>query len=566
MGTSEQPLGPRRLDFRDLTADDFERLCYFIIQLEFPEAVRLEAPDGGADIVLPEGPGRGYRRCWQAKRFTGHIRWGQCCDSLDDAVPAYGMLHYTFCFARDLTGSQEKTFKQKFAGRHEALGVDYWGQSRLESTLFGSPGGARIANHFWGKPAVSAAEVVAAINAGGLMTTGATVFERLEAVANWLAAHDPNFSYATTTREVGVQPTPLHQGTVLSLETGGPGGIRRIDAIPRHAEAIERYGPSGQILFETNSPEGKAALAAFQAAMSKGHPVDLEKGVKIRMAQVPALFRSLIPEETAPGTRIRVTPSGPLRPAPWRAHLVADTDTGTGEVDLEMAGVEPSDGWDAALKGTSAGLTMTLELRRTEGGGEAVLAFVYETDHTLPVRDQLAAISMLISLHGRGVLRIEDLDAIRPDVALDTLGGELPEYAFQHRQLLDDLRVIETWAGHTFSMPESISGEEMVGIAQSAHMIRHQTSAMSVEHLTVEVSDETYRAHLSGETGPARYEMEIKVMLFGEEVELGRLVGEIPDVSVASAEPIANSSPPSVLVRLEPTTAASRHPTFRLER
>src|SRR5919106_5283828 len=107
MAAAEQPLGPRRLDFTVLSDEDFELLCYLVVLLEFPDAVRLRAPDGGADSALPEGAIRVYVRCWQAKRFTGHIHWGQCRASLDAAVRNYRMPHYTFCFARDLTGGQE---------------------------------------------------------------------------------------------------------------------------------------------------------------------------------------------------------------------------------------------------------------------------------------------------------------------------------------------------------------------------------------------------------------------------------------------------------------------------
>jgi hypothetical protein len=64
---SEKPLGPRCLDFGALTDDDFEVLSYLVVLLEFPDAVRLRAPDLGADSALPAGADRKYTRCWQAK-------------------------------------------------------------------------------------------------------------------------------------------------------------------------------------------------------------------------------------------------------------------------------------------------------------------------------------------------------------------------------------------------------------------------------------------------------------------------------------------------------------------
>jgi hypothetical protein len=55
MAAVEEPLGPRRLDFGVLSDDDFELLCYLIVVVEFPAAVRLRAPDRGADSALTKG-------------------------------------------------------------------------------------------------------------------------------------------------------------------------------------------------------------------------------------------------------------------------------------------------------------------------------------------------------------------------------------------------------------------------------------------------------------------------------------------------------------------------------
>jgi hypothetical protein len=35
------------------------------------------------------------------------------------------MPHYTFCFARDLTAGQERSFKEQLVGRHAGVTVDY---------------------------------------------------------------------------------------------------------------------------------------------------------------------------------------------------------------------------------------------------------------------------------------------------------------------------------------------------------------------------------------------------------------------------------------------------------
>ena len=79
------------------------------------------------------------------------------------------MPHYTFCFARDLTGGQEQTFKQRLVGRHTGVTVDYWAASRLLGALLTSPEGQRITNHFYPDPAQ---------NSRALMQAHANVFDR----------------------------------------------------------------------------------------------------------------------------------------------------------------------------------------------------------------------------------------------------------------------------------------------------------------------------------------------------------------------------------------------------
>lgn len=222
MAAAEQPLGPRRLDFTVLSDDDFELLSYLVVLMEFPGAVRFHAPDRGADSALPEGESRACRRCWQAKRFTGHIHWGQCRASLDAAVTRYQMPHYTFCFARDLTGHQEQSFKKQLVRRHKGVTVDYWNASRLVGALVRSEQGKRIAKYFYGDPQQNTEALMQAIRAQGPLETGADVTDRLRAVAEWLATHDPFFSYPMSARETRIAGPGITPGAVIAIEEIGP--------------------------------------------------------------------------------------------------------------------------------------------------------------------------------------------------------------------------------------------------------------------------------------------------------------------------------------------------------
>ena len=286
---TEKPLGPRRLDFGALTDDDFEVLCYLVVLLEFPDAVRLRAPDLGADSALPGGDDRKYARCWQSKCFTGHVHWGQCVDSLEAAADHYEMPHYTFCFARDLTGGQEKAFKKRLVGRRRGVKVDWWGASRLLGALLGSPQGERIANHFYPDPARNSAALMQAIHAGGALETRADASERLSAVAEWLASHDPFFAYPSYERETGMAGASLTPGAVIAIEAIGPSITQRIEAVPRNPAAMDEYGPAGTFLFEATE-EGRRALEAFQRAFETGEQVTISQGVGLRFDRLPPLM------------------------------------------------------------------------------------------------------------------------------------------------------------------------------------------------------------------------------------------------------------------------------------
>ena len=567
MAIAEQPLGPRRLDLALLSDDDFELLCYLVVLLDFPDAVRLRAPDLGADSALPGDPSRTYARCWQAKRFTGHVHWRQCCDSLDAAVSAYEMPRYTFCFARDLTGGQERVFKERLVGRHVGVTVDYWGASRLIGALLGSPQGERIANNFYGTPAQNTKALMQAFRAGGSLETGADAGERLRAVADWLAAHDPFFSYSASVRETHIPAPGMTPGAVIAIEEIGPDVTQRIEAVPRNDAAMDEYGPAGTLLFET-SERGKRALESFQRAFETREQVTISEGVALRFDRLPPLMQSHV-SKPLEGIEITIGPTEAAPPRRWPARLVARSDAGVGEIDIDLEPVQPPASWDGALQGSRGGLRATLLLRRTATAGQATFNFNFSYDSTLPVADQLAATSMIVALQGPGVLEIHARDGSRPEpMAFHFELKELPPFFLVLHRLLGDLRLIEEWVGTTLSLPETIDGEEMRAIAEVAYIVRNGKSSMTFDQVTLELDAEKYEPFREGVPGPLRLGLPLIIDLFGTVIPLGHLIGELPagDVKVAAAMPVPGADPPAWSVRLEPATEQARRPTFRFQR
>src|SRR4051794_13130789 len=78
-------LGPREFDFRSIDPLDFEELCFALVRLEFPKAVRLAAPDMGVDILVAATDGESAHG-FQAKRYVDQISWPECRQSLDAAA------------------------------------------------------------------------------------------------------------------------------------------------------------------------------------------------------------------------------------------------------------------------------------------------------------------------------------------------------------------------------------------------------------------------------------------------------------------------------------------------
>jgi hypothetical protein len=194
----------RRFPLRELSPEDFERLCTYIVTMDFPDARRLAPPDRGADAIAPRDGAA--VRVWQFKRMGHQISWPKCVESLDVAVEHHAPVHVTFCFPRDLTAAQLLKFKAELQDRHPGLLVDWWGETYLVGRLLSGPQGERIARAFFQDPAKTTEVLLAAVTAGSPLETGSDVARVLAAIGS-RTAQDPDFHYSATVREVGSPST-----------------------------------------------------------------------------------------------------------------------------------------------------------------------------------------------------------------------------------------------------------------------------------------------------------------------------------------------------------------------
>ncbi len=141
--------GVIRYDLSGMPDVEFERLCYRLIRLDHAEVVKpAESSDGGVDALLSD-PDGGYLRGWQSKHFPGRMRWDQCVASFQEAQKTYQVDRYTFCFPRNLTKVEQKTFDSHFRASGIEGEVDYWGEDEIQARLTETDRGRTVARQFF---------------------------------------------------------------------------------------------------------------------------------------------------------------------------------------------------------------------------------------------------------------------------------------------------------------------------------------------------------------------------------------------------------------------------------
>src|SRR4051812_44558289 len=97
------PRRQRQYRYGELTPGEFEGLVFRVAWADDRRVVRLQAPDGGLDTLLPDErrPGKAAHGL-QAKRHTRSIDRDDCEQSLDRSVDLWEPRGLTFVFPRDL--------------------------------------------------------------------------------------------------------------------------------------------------------------------------------------------------------------------------------------------------------------------------------------------------------------------------------------------------------------------------------------------------------------------------------------------------------------------------------
>jgi hypothetical protein len=315
----------------------------------------------------------------------------------------------------------------------------------------------------------------------------------------------------------------------MSVERIRDGHFNRTDAVPRHPEAMDRYGPKGRFLF-SDDEDGRRAREWIHAAITEGGQVEVDSGVEVEFDRLPPAFSDVVGKPI----KGKITLKGRREPVPWRARAIVKTDRGSHEVDLDLLPVEPTPGWDAELAGSFGGLTLATRFRwrHHESRGESNLHWSHRLDLS-PAREQLAALRLLDALHGEGTLLLQDRDG--GDRALEEPldAQETPEEMLALLSFLGDLVTIEEHTGATLPIPpQGITSADIFDVARIATTIReggHSARFTSVRGVFESGNEILRRKTLTGVE--IRHKLDARVL--GQIVELGSTLTKLPPLRVA---------------------------------
>ncbi len=525
-------------------AEDFESLVARLVRLECPTAIKLaRTSDGGADMVLPADGDEGYDRCWQTKHFPAGISWAKCKDSLRAAREHWNPAHYTFVFPRELTKTEQKTFKNHFGGLD--ITVDYWNGDRLQGLLTGSEEGQRVARTFFDDVELDKENLQRSIEVGGRLDSPDDALDRLSNVGGFLASGDAYFSYPAVTHESDGPSPPAPSGAVMSFSSSEGQITSRIDIVPRDSEAMERYAPEF-VLAASDDETGRKAREQLEAALREGKAVEIGEGLEVTPTRMPPAFQGIVGEPLT-GT-VQIGPAERARPQAkrWKATLTAEDMAREASVSVVLAQTpKVPDGWDDCFEGNVGGMTVTALFREfSTGGGEVRWNFHHRRDNS-PVRHQLRALRFLDALGSGGEITV---DGEGGRLSKSSVGADpLPSDALALIAFFEDVRTIEEWAEVQFDLPATVEAEQARSIAYLARMMRGIRLPVTWEPFDITVRD----AQNLSEQGVLRIEGQSGARILGQEVKLGFVRVEMTEYEVIERAKTSDG-PGMVSARVQP--------------
>jgi hypothetical protein len=483
-----EPVRPPSYPLTEMEPSWFEQLCWRLLLIQHPTVRFIENPDGGVDAILLSEDGTRWVRAWQAKRHTDHVKWGECEASYDAAISNYEIPHLTFCFARDLTGAQERTFVKRLGQRRKGVLCDWVGRIQLHTWLTETEQGRAVARFFFKSDTVGLDTLDRALKLGRVIENTGQAVGHLGEIGRFLGTQDPYFDVETSNYPGG-HARPAAPGSIISLFEQAEHRTTQLDVLPRDSESMRLYGPQFEIHFSADEA-GERARRALEQALKHHTAARIDGGLRIRFTRYPAFLEQQLGGELTPET-LELTPDEPVRvqPSPWRTLLSVKDHGELGTLPIKVTSVPAPEGWDFCLVGSHANAELRILSRWREDAGE----MNFRLSHRLKgphLRDQASALRIIRALGEGGILVVGDQDGRRPAIEL---GPSAPESFSAESQaklaLLEDLILIEERTGREFSMPEMMDQQTFEQIRQIAKGLRLGEWDVRIGEMEMQVDD-----------------------------------------------------------------------------
>lgn len=468
------PKGPEDYRLHDVEPGDFETLAYLLAHADNEDVVVVRNKDRGLDARLPDPLGRVTLRGWQAKRFAeSAIHWGQCRQSLADALAYWRPLRVTFVFAHDLSAVEQTSFQTELAEPYPEVRVDFWSATEVKRRMRDSEEGRRAAAWLFGIGA-SLEDVLAAMVSKEPVRSAAEIAERQAALQKQLD-RDPHFYYSTVARSSGAPETAPAPRTIVSLVLMIDDQEVRYDLAERYPGALDDLG-GAPLLVASDDEDGRRALAAIERAHGGTGPARIASGVGVQWPAIPVGLRGLIPEGPAWGP-VELFPLPSQHPeappeiiGPLFLHA-GDSAIGMSFVPLEQS----QEGYQRTLLGATGGLELQISVLPTSPTAPRMKL---DWAHTLgvgPALDQLMSCRLLSTVLAHKILEISPADqrsAVSTATANHNYSTEDVGQLASHEEFLLLVCELQGWLGRPLEPAARPSESDVTELARSLDLIR----------------------------------------------------------------------------------------------
>lgn len=533
MGASERDALLRER-MRVMPPERFEQLVFELVRREYPDAVRLQHPDGGAD-TLRQADGERAAEVWQAKRYGSSINWGECQESLASSIKRWHPSKVVFCFARDLSQQLERSFKEKLAEHDDALAKEvqvlFWSQSELVRRLDENPD---IKERYFADQAQLMEIVDRAVKAGGRIESGADLVERAKTLSEHAERSDVNFTYAVTSSSAEAPAPEWPKLPYLQMRLSGDGTQVEVVAWARPGADVEVPGFGFK-----DDESGERARAEAVRRWAAGETAVISEGTAIQF-QVPVAMREFVPtvEQMLRAGAITIPAA-----QPFEVELEIETNDDRLSYTFDVRPVPPRPGEFGAVVGF-IGDTFVEVAFALIGDGHARATFNLSASFGTDARASLETARLI-----RAWCKHERVTFRSTELYEEGIGGRSTDLPIDicdemewRTQFYADLVFLEEQLGVELPLPAEMTGEDVNTVGTMANILRTGEGTATFQNASGHVTSPHDIPGLPDQFRKlASMRKTVSYPLFGKEVELGEADYELPELKVVDIIPYGQS-------------------------